>query len=98
MKLIVKVLFSAVKALINLVLLPIDTIVHALMPDLSGAISQINSFFSYITDAILWVKSWLPFATSFWTILTAVLVFRYTVPLAVHGIKTVVAWYDTLKP
>lgn len=98
MKLIVKVIFKAVKALITIVLTPLDLLVNSVAPDISSLISNVNGFFSYITTAILWVKSWLPFTTAFWTILAGVLVFKYTVPMITHTIKTIIAWYDTLKP
>lgn len=98
MKLIIKVIFSAVKLLINLILLPLDLLINSVAPDLTNVISSVNGFFTYITDAILWVKSWLPFYDIFWTSLVAVLVFKYTVPMITHIIKLILAWYDKLKP
>lgn len=98
MKLIVRVIFKAIKLLINLVLLPLDLLVQSVAPDLTDIIASVNGFFTYITDAILWVKSWLPFTSLFWTLLASVLVFKYTVPMITHAIKVILAWYDTLKP
>lgn len=98
MKLIIKVIFNAIQTLINLILLPLDLLIQNYAPDLSGVISNVTNFFDYVTDAVLWVKSWLPFTTAFWTILVAVLVFKYTIPLITHIIKVILAWYDTLKP
>lgn len=98
MKYLIKAFFKVIKLLINLILLPLDLLIQNVAPDLSNIISSVNGFFTYITDAILWVKSWLPFYDIFWTSLVAVLVFKYTVPMITHLIKLVLAWYDTLKP
>lgn len=98
MKIIIKVIFKAIKILINAVLLPLNLLINSMMPDVADAISSINGFFSYITDACLWVKSWLPFYDWIWTLLVSVLIFKISVPAVAHIIKLVLAWYDKLKP
>lgn len=98
MKLIVKVIFKAVKSLINLILLPLDLVINGLFPDISSLITNVNSFFNSITTGILWVKSWLPFTTTFYVVLVAVLTFNILVPFTVHTIKNIIAWYNRLKP
>lgn len=98
MKFLIKALFKVIKLLINLVLLPLNLLVQNVFPDTANLISNVNSFFTKITEGVLWVKSWLPFTDTFYIILVSVLVFKFTVPLIVHTIKLVVKWYNALKP
>lgn len=98
MKFVIKVIFKALKILIRGVMLPINVIVGEFFPDVAEVVGMVNLFFQNITSGILWVKSWLPFTTGFYTTLVAIITFRLTVPLLVHGIKLLIKWYNVLKP
>lgn len=98
MKWLIKVIFKAVKLLLTAILTPLNLIINQFMPGVADIISQINGFFTAITNGVLWVKSWLPFTSAFYTILVSVLTFSIMVPLLTHSIKVIVAWYNKLKP
>lgn len=98
MKWLIKVIFKAVKLLISVILAPIDAVLESLAPEVSGIIAGVVQFFEFLTDVVIWVKSWLPFTDAFWVALAGVLIFKYTIPLATHTIKVIVAWYNKLKP
>lgn len=98
MKFLIKVIFKAVKLLITLITAPLDLLIKGLLPDISHGLSQVASFFDWLTDFVGYVLSWLPFTSSFYVFLIACLVFYYTIPLVAHTIKLIVAWYNALKP
>lgn len=98
MKWLLKAIFSGIKFLINAILLPLNILISALFPSVNSVVGYVNGFFNWIEQFVLWVKSWIPLPQEFWTIFVAVIVAYYTVPLVVHTIKLILAWYDTLKP
>lgn len=98
MKFIIKVFFKVVKSMISLVLLPIDTLISSLIPNLSNAIQSLTNFYNWILTFGLWVKSWLPFNDTFYSFFGAVVIFRITLYLGVHMIKLGLRWYRMLMP
>lgn len=98
MKLIIKVIFSAIKGLIGLLLTPLDLLISNVFPDIASGLSYISGFLDWLTDFIRFVLSWLPFSSSFYIFISLCLGFYYLVPLMVHAFKIVINWYIALKP
>lgn len=97
-KAILKGIFKLIIALVNLILLPIDSLINSAFPSIASAISYIDSFFNHILSFIPWIMSWLHLPSIFITFVVGYFTFKLTLPLAVHTIKLALKWYDKLKP
>lgn len=91
-------MLSLVIDLVDVILLPIDTLINQFLPDLATAIHTVEQFFDYILSFIPWICSWINFPSWFVTFVIAYFTFKLTVPLGVHTVKVALAWYDKLKP
>lgn len=98
MRLIITVIFGAVKTLINLVLLPLNAIVEGLLPSVSDALTSLTSLLDWLKDFTAWVISWLPFSSTFYAFVVGALVFIYAVPVTVSAVKLIVKWWHSLVP
>lgn len=95
---ILKGIFSLIIALVNLILVPIDTLINSAFPSIADAITQINNFFNYILSLIPYILSWFHLPIAFITLIVGYYTFKFTLPLAIHTIKLAIKWYDKLKP
>lgn len=98
MKLIITAILNFATGLITMMLSPIQTLIISSIPGTSVAFGLVETFFLWLTDFIVWVLSWLPFTPTFWLFLTSFFVFRLTIPLMIHTVKLVVAWWHALVP
>lgn len=98
MKLIVNVIFTFVSTLINLILLPLNVSIISLFPSLNDSLTQVNSLLDWLKTFTVWVVSWLPFNSSFYSFVLLALIFIYSVPLITNLIKLIVKWWHYLVP
>lgn len=90
-------LFQYIIDLINLCLLPIDSLIESILPDLSSALGTISSFLDIGFSSIGWCISALgipPLAISF---IVMYYTFKLTAPILFYVIKLVISWYNKLK-
>lgn len=88
---------SIIIYLVNILLVPIDTIISLYIPSLHEAFNLLNNFIDLLIEYIGFVISYtgLTFTTISYIII--IYTFIYTVPLLVHGIKLSIKWYKALK-
>lgn len=84
-------------SLVNIVLLPLDTIINNNIPVLTDAFTAINLLFDKLVDFVGWVvdASCLPPLAI--EIIVSTLTAHLTIPFLVHAIKMVIKWYDKMK-
>lgn len=95
---ILKGIFSLVVGLVNLLLSPIDSLINSAFPSISTGISYINSFLDFINNLMSYILSWFHLPDAFITLIVGYVVFKLTLPLAIHTIKLAIKWYDKIKP
>ena len=95
---IIKGIFKLVIILVNAILTPINLLINSAFPSISTALSYVNDFFNYIGSLMSWILSWFHVPNPFLTLVVGYLIFRLSVPLAVHTIKLALHWYHILKP
>lgn len=98
MKLIIRVIGQFVMTLINLLLLPINTIIETYLPGLTSALQSLSNLLEWLKDFAAWFISWLPFSSDFYTFFYSVVFFTLFVPLVLSAIKVVVKWWHALVP
>lgn len=94
---IIKGIFKLVISLVNLILLPIDSLISTYLPSVSDAIDTVGSFFSWVAGLIPWAISWFGLNANTIALFVAYITFELTVPLLIHTIKLALQWYDKLK-
>lgn len=80
---------------IDLISTPINNVINEYLPQLSNVFTLLNQFIDFIIDIIVWVVSWFNFPPYFLTFLIGYYVFKLTVPLLIHNLKILAAWWDT---
>lgn len=88
---------NLVMFLINILLAPIDQIIAYYIPTLDDAFSLINSYIDKLIEYSGFVVSYSGLTTTTINIIIVLLVFYYTVPLMIHGIKLSIKWFKTLR-
>lgn len=96
-KAIIKGIFKLVLSLVNLILLPIDTLISNYLPSVSNAIDTVSSFFNWVASLIPWGISWFGLSSTTISLFVAYITFELTVPLLIHTVKLALQWYDKLK-
>lgn len=96
-KAIIKGIFKLIISLVNLILLPIDSLISNYLPSVSSAIDMVSAFFNWVSNLIPWGISWFGLSSTTITLFVAYTTFELTVPLLVHTIKLAIKWYNSLK-
>lgn len=96
-KAIINGIISLILDLVNVLLVPIDTIIDTVLPNLSGAINAVGSLLSILTRSIGWGISALGIPSSAISLLIAFYTFKLTAPLLFSTIKLALKWYNNLK-
>jgi len=91
-------IFNIVSFLIHLILLPIDTIIATLLPDLFDAFSAIADYLSLIFTNMGWVLSISGIPPAIIALVVAYVVFKLTLPINVWFFKLAIGWWNKLKP
>lgn len=94
---IIKGIFKLVLSLVNLILLPIDTLITNYLPSVANAINMVSSFFNWVAGLIPWAISWFGLSSTTIALFVAFTTFELTVPLLVHTVKLAIKWYNALK-
>lgn len=91
-------LFKLIISLVNVLLLPIDTIIQAAFPAVTDLLSSVNSMFNLGLSAIGWVIGLTCVPPLAIQLIVVYYTFILTVPLAISSIKLVIRWYNAIKP
>ena len=90
-------IFNVVIALVNTLLIPIESIISQFIPGLDSAFEMVGMLFENLVMFIPWVISWTGLNSTIIGLIVSYFTFRLTVPLLVHTIKLALSWYDKLK-
>lgn len=90
--------FNLVISLVNVLLLPIDTLINSLLPDFANALNMVNAFLDFIISNVEWAVSWLGFNSTVITLFVAYTLFRVNGFLIVHTFKMAIKWFNSIKP
>ena len=96
-KAIISGIFKLILSLVNLILLPIDTLISTYLPSVSDALDMVSSFFNWVSNLLPWGISWFGLSSTTIALFVAYTTFELTVPLLVHTIKLAIKWYNSLK-
>lgn len=97
-KAIISGIFKLIIGLVNLLLLPIDTLISKFLPSLADGLDKVSAFFNWAAGLIPWGISWFGFDDTVIALFVAYTTFELTVPLMVHTTKLAISWYNKLKP
>ena len=97
-KAIISGIFKLVISLVNLLLLPIDTLIEKFLPSLADGLDKVSAFFAWVSGLIPWGISWFGFDDVVIGLFVAYTTFELTVPVLVHTTKLAITWYNKLKP
>jgi len=97
-EIILQVLITTVLFIVNLILLPIDTLIASVFPDLSGVFTSIGTYLETIFTHMGFVLSITGLPPAVIALVIAFLVFKLTLPINVWLIKLAVGWWHKLKP
>ena len=90
-------IINLIVGFISLLLVPIDNLILALLPDLSNAFTAIGSYLNIISSSIGWAISLSGLSASTISLIITYYVFKLTAPLSFYLIKLAIAWYNKLK-
>lgn len=94
---IINGIMSLIISLVNIIMLPIDTLISSALPDLSNGINWINTFLNTCLTYIGWCIDFLCIPTDLINLVVLYLTFKLTYPLVVYTIKLAIKWYNALK-
>lgn len=81
---------------INLILYPINVILETVVPNIDTAYSTITDFFTTIKSYALFGLSYTGLQPIILQIAAIEFVAIITIPIAVHGLKLIARWWETL--
>lgn len=90
-------LFSLVIGLVNIILLPIDTLIETTLPSIADGLDMVSEFFNWVCGTIPWAMSWFGLNDTVIGLFVGYMTFSLTAPLIVSTIKLAIKWYDKLK-
>lgn len=91
-------LFNLIISIVEVLLLPIDTILNNTLPQFSEVLGLFSNFLNYILSFIPWGLSWFNIPTFVLTFVVLYIIAKLTISSAVHIIKLALAWWRTLMP
>lgn len=95
---LLKGIFTLIIKLVNLLLLPIDSLIDSALPSVSTALGYVSGFFAFLSDFVVWIMSWFHLPVAFISFVVGYYTLKLTVPLLVQTVKLAISWYDKLKP
>lgn len=95
---LLKGIMSLIMGLVSILLAPIDVIITNFLPDLSGAINAIGSFFDMASSSLGWCISLIGLSSEALSLIVVYFTFKLSVPILVSTTKTAIKWYNALKP
>ena len=94
---IVDIIFNFIFSITDLVLTPINLLINNLLPSLEDALDWVGYFFEEVSNVGKFVISYTGFYQEIIDIIILLIVAIVSIPLAVHGIKTGLKWFNALK-
>ena len=91
-------IINLIISLVNVILLPFDTLIQSALPDLSNAFTSIGQFLNIATGSIGWCISLIGLSSTALSLIIAYYGFKLTAPLLFYMIKLALSWYNRLKP
>lgn len=82
--------------IINVILYPINLLLQTAVPNIDNAFAKINEFFNTISSYAVFGLSYLGIQSSYIQIMTILFIAIITIPLLVHALKLIAAWWETL--
>ena len=95
---ILKGIISLIISLVNVILLPIDTLITSALPNLSNALNSVSSFLNIALQSIGWVISLTGLSSNCISMIVLYFGFSLTAPMLFYLIKLALSWYNRLKP
>lgn len=84
--------------LCNIILIPINSLIDAALPELSDMLNAVPALFDHATVYLNWVIALSGLSNLAIQFIILYFTFKLTAPLTVHVVKFVVKWYNALKP
>ncbi len=94
---IINGIMSLIISLVSGILYPIDALINRFLPSVGDALGYVGDFFETLGGVVPFVLSYTGISLEFISICVDLIVFVYTLPLAVHAIKLAIKWYQSLK-
>lgn len=94
---IIKGIMNLIIKLVNVILLPIDTLIESLLPDLSTALNSIYGFLQTAFYMIGWCIDAVGIPPECISIIVMYFTFKLTAPLLFYVIKLAIKWYNAIK-
>lgn len=95
---ILKGIMKLIITLVNILLLPIDTLISTILPDLSNALTSIANFLNIALRSIGWVISLTGLSSNCISMIVLYFGFSLTAPMLFYLVKLALSWYNRLKP
>lgn len=91
-------MLKIVMVTVQIILLPIDTFIATILPDVYSMFTNIGAFLNYLAEGIGWAisASGIPYYSI--SILATYMIFALTIPIHLWVLKLAVKWYGALKP
>lgn len=91
-------IFKLIIKLVNLLLLPIDTLISNTLPSLDSALTAFNNLIDYVINVIGFCVNASGLSDISITLIVAYWTFVIGGTLSVSLVKLALKWYDKLKP
>lgn len=93
-----KGMFNFVGNITTVILLPITTAIsNVLGPSVNEFFQPVSNLFNYLEQFVPLSVSYLGLTSETFAILLTLFVATITIPIAVHGFKLALKWYNSLK-
>ena len=95
---IINAFLKFVMGLASLLTAPIDALINTVLPDLSDAVMNIQSFFIMLSDVIGFCLDLVGFPPLALQLIITYFVFKYAIVGVASGVKKVITLWYVLKP
>lgn len=90
-------IITFISSVLEIILLPIDLLITALLPDLANTFASIYAFFEIIFSNIGFAIDLLAVPPAVISLMIIFFTFKLTLPIQVYMFKLVLNWYDKIK-
>lgn len=91
-------LLRVVGKVVGVLLLPLDAIVSALLPDVSGVLTSVTQYLALPAQYMSWIFSLVHIPNIVPTLIIGYWIFKYATIGAVAGTKKIITLYQRFKP
>ena len=91
-------IINIVLFLVNLILIPFDTLISTFLPDLSNALTSVAVMFDYALSYIGFAIDMIGLSDFAISLIVSYWIFKLSAPIVFSTIKMALNWYRTLKP